>query len=277
VPQCWDPVPVESAQLSTLATESSGQQQLFPGSLSDPEPRLEPSSLIPACLFPFLAAPPFPFFDGSTRDHLPITGLPSNSGLQILVLIGTTELPDASPPSWDIWEQLDEGLSLTRMVNWQNLQRRLFGDSLETRGSRIIHDAAKRLWGCGANLWQQTTDSWELWKPWVFPWLGPFFFPIVTLPSSNSFLLCFPEAPGFCPGQYSKTDQFSSIPPTGSLQSLEARRHCWYSPHLRDCDAPVQQEVARGTFSAPFPLYKSKGRTVRANKRKLCWRTPFPL
>jgi hypothetical protein len=54
---------------------SDGQQKLFPGSLWGPEWRLESSSPIPAVsLFFSLLSHPFlflPFFDGSTRDHLP--------------------------------------------------------------------------------------------------------------------------------------------------------------------------------------------------------------
>jgi hypothetical protein len=53
--------------------KSSGQQQLFPGSLSGTEWRLESSSPVPtASLLFFTAVPPFPFFDRSTRDHLPL-------------------------------------------------------------------------------------------------------------------------------------------------------------------------------------------------------------
>jgi hypothetical protein len=81
-----------------------------------------------------------------------------------------------------------------------------------------------------ANLWQQTMDSWGQWSswakwmPWVLPLLGPLIFSSFcywTLSFSNTFLLCFPKPPGFCPGHY--PDQLNPVPPRSAI----ARRPCW--------------------------------------------------
>jgi hypothetical protein len=75
---------------------------------------------------------------------------------------------------------------------------------LYSKQTMIIHDAPKRLPEHAASLQQQTEESWEQWSSWakwmpyVLPHLGLLLFTIGTLPSLNTFSLCFPEAPGFC-------------------------------------------------------------------------------
>jgi hypothetical protein len=85
---------------------------------------------------------------------------------------------------------------------------------------------------------------------------------IVTLSFSNTFSLCFLEAPCFHSGYYPETDQLNPVPATSLLQLPKVRSPC----RLRDLDNPVQLKVDRGASASHFLMYicVSKGSYVRA-------------
>jgi hypothetical protein len=72
---------------------------------------------------------------------------------------------------------------------------------------------------------------------------------------ANTFSLCFPEVPGFCPGPYPKVDQLDSVLPRSCYTHLKQKRPCQYPLPLRNLNALTQQEAVNGLSSSLFQIY----------------------